>query len=484
MSTTNTKPNQDRVVIFPFMAQGHTLPLIDLAKALSINHNLNVTIITTPYNSKSISDYISPLHHYPSISLSIIPFPLIDGLPEGIENTSQLPSMEQFYVPFLHATKKLKKPFDDILSQLISTTGRRPLCVISDFFLGWTLESCQAYDIPRLVFHGMSVCSMAITKSLWCAAPQMKEIMSDENKKQPLDLPNMKLPFTLTAADLPAQVMASNASGDDPLAKYIVEEVGCADANSWGIVVNSFLELELSHIEPFEKFYFNGAKAWCVGPLFLCDKQKGSFAGSELSRWLDDQVAPGSVIYVSFGTQAEVSSAQLDEVAYGLEASGCQFVWVVRSKSWVIPNGLEDKIKGKGLIVREWVDQRQILEHRSVGGFLSHCGWNSVLESISAGVPILAWPMIAEQGLNAKLIAEGLGAGLRMEKDDVSDAAGGVVFKRETICEGVKELMGGENGRRSRERAQALGRVAQRAVQRGGSSDESLSRLISQLRQC
>ncbi|CAN0860276.1 Scopoletin glucosyltransferase [Linum grandiflorum] len=406
------------------MAQGHTLPLLDLAKAFTIHHNLKVTIITTPSNAKTISDYISPLH-FPTISLSIIPFPPIHGLPKGTENTSQLPSMQEFYVPFLHATKKLKQPFEQILSE-------------------------------------------------------------DEN--QPLDLPNMKLPFTLTAADVPAEVMTPKADEEDLLAKYI-DEVGWADANSWGIVVNSFLELELSHIEPLEKFYFNGAKAWCLGPLLLSDRvdheiisqNENSFSGSKLSRWLDEQVAPASIIYVSFGTQADISSSQLDEVAYGLEESGFRFVWVIRSKSWAIPDGLEEKIKRKGFIAREWVDQRRILEHRSVGGFLSHCGWNSILESISAGVPILAWPMIAEQPLNAKLIADGLGAGLQMEKLEVV-AGEGVVFNREAICKGVRELMGSEKGRRARERAQALGRVAHQAVQRGGSSNEALSRLISELR--
>ena len=96
---------------------------------------------------------------------------------------------------------------------------------------------------------------------------------------------------------------------------------------------------------------------------------------------------------------------------------------------------------GRGMITRDWVDQLQILSHRAIGGFLSHCGWNSVIESISAGVPILAWPMIAEQSLNAKLVAEGLGAGLGIKI--VKDHSGllGYEVSREAICEGVRELM-------------------------------------------
>ena len=102
------------------------------------------------------------------------------------------------------------------------------------------------------------------------------------------------------------------------------------------------------------------------------------------------------------------------------------------------------------MIVKEWVDQRRILSHRAVGGFFSHCGWNSVIESISAGVPILAWPMIAEQSLNAKLVAEGLGAGLGIRKTH-DNLGSGIEVSRQAICEGVRELMEGEKGRDARE---------------------------------
>lgn len=114
---------------------------------------------------------------------------------------------------------------------------------------------------------------------------------------------------------------------------------------------------------------------------------------------------------------------------------------------------------------------------------MSHCGWNSVIESISAGVPILAWPMIAEQSLNAKLVVEGLGAGLGIVKERDHQSESGFEVSRQAICEGVRELMlGGEKGRNARERAQALGRVAWRAVQEGGSSHQALNNLIVQLK--
>lgn len=171
----------------------------------------------------------------------------------------------------------------------------------------------------------------------------------------------------------------------------------------------------------------------------------------------------------------------LQQVAYGLEEAKVPFLWVVRSNTWSLPDGMEERVKGKGLIIRKWVDQPAILKHSAVGGFLSHCGWNSVLESLSVGVPILAWPMIAEQTLNAKFVVEGLHAGVRIEKMQGSEGKDVVVVSREAICRGVKELMEGHTGRIAREKSQALGEVARGAVKEGGSSYLGLSKLIDQL---
>lgn len=330
----------------------------------------------------------------------------------------------------------------------------------------------------------MAVVSMAICKTAFVHAQNLRTKPTSE----PLDLPGLTLPFVLTKAELPEGVI--NATDvNDPFVEFILE-VGEADINSWGVVVNSFLELERDHVPALEAFYEYGAgaKAWCVGPLCLFNQQSKPDPFSTVMKWLNEEAAataPGSVVYVSFGTQADVSDAQLDEVCFGLEKSGCPFVWVVRSTTWSPPEGWEERVKGKGLVVREWVDQPQILAHRAVGGFLSHCGWNSVLEGLSAGVPFLAWPMVAEQVLNAKLVVEGLGAGVGVLKSNTSSELGSeICVSRQEICEGVKELMGGgDKGRNARDRAQALGVVGRRAVQQGGSSYAALDQLVDQLQQ-
>ncbi|KAF5189295.1 Udp-glycosyltransferase 73b4 [Thalictrum thalictroides] len=124
--------SQPHVVIFPYMAQGHTLPLLDLSKAFS-GIGVKVTIITTPLNETSIQTYITKNHH---IHLKVIPFPCVDDLPKGCENTSHLPSMDSL-VPFLYATKGLQFHFQQVLQDMSNSDDEGlPLCVISDFFFG------------------------------------------------------------------------------------------------------------------------------------------------------------------------------------------------------------------------------------------------------------------------------------------------------------------------------------------------------------
>ncbi|PSS20983.1 UDP-glycosyltransferase [Actinidia chinensis var. chinensis] len=473
---------QPHVVIFPFMAQGHTLPLLDLSRALS-QRQIKVTIITTPSNAISISQCLSDSPH---ISLTQIPFPAIPNLPKGCENTTQLPSME-FFFPFLIATKQLQEPFEQVLHNM-SLSNSLPICVISDFFLGWTLSSCQAYGIPRLVFHGMGVLSMAISKSAFVHPPKVPlETNSDASStSSPLHFPGLeKIPFVLTFDDLPDGI--NSPSRGDPFSRFLAE-AGESEMNSWGVVVNSFLEMEGSYVSCLEAFYKSGVKAWCLGPFSVYDKRE-CFHGSPnqhqhqvIMNWLAKQAdQAASVIYVSFGTQTDISDAQLDEVAYGLEESGVQFVWAVRSTTWFLPEGMEERMKGKGLIIKKWVDQRSILNHPATGGFLSHCGWNSVLESLLAGVPILAWPMIAEQPLNAKFVVEGLKAGIRVQKIQSLGAKADVRVSRQAICKGVMDLMKGKEGMDARERARGLGKAGRKAVQEGGSSYLALGNLIDQL---
>lgn len=454
--------SNSHILLFPFMAQGHTIPLLDLAKLLS-HRGFKVTILTTPSNTSTISSYIS---QFSNIHLKVIAFPQVQGLPVGYENMSQL-SHDQL-LPFFTATKQLQQQFEKTLEEM-SKVQDLPVCVISDTFLGWTNTSCRVFRIPRLVFHGMGVLPMAVKKSL-VIHQTYKEVDTDT---EPLVVKGVQFGFTLTRADLPNSIRERESNVSQFFLDSEIYDIG-----SWGVIANSFVELEKDHVASLESLYGNNTRVWCVGPLLLYDQIEGVRNGpngpnpsTKWAEWLNQQMGGKSVIYVSFGSQSNLSETQLDELAYGLELSGHNYFWIVRSKTWNPP------CDGRGLIVREWVDQRWILAHEAIGGFLSHCGWNSVLESLSEGVPILAWPMFAEQHLNAKYLVEELKVGLQVPNLNRAMK----IVSREAICEGVKELMGGVKGFKSRENVVELGRMAKRSVQVGGSSYNNLNELVNQI---
>lgn len=258
-----------------------------------------------------------------------------------------------------------------------------------------------------------------------------------------------------------------------PYFEFMEEQI-IAMAMSHGMVVNSFYELEKCYVDFWNEKI--GPKCWCVGP--LCAAAQPPEKPFSIP-FLDEKMAAGEpVLYVAFGTQAGVSEGQLREIANGLEQSGVSFIWVLKPNGIEFIEDFEQRVKNRGIIVKEWVDQLQILKHESVNAFLSHCGWNSVSESISAGVAIIALPLFAEQHMNARFVVEELGVGLRIMP------AGGSVRGFVTAGEVervVREMMSGERGAEARRKAAEYGKSAGDAMGEGGSSVHTLDLLIDEM---
>ncbi|GFP85243.1 hydroquinone glucosyltransferase [Phtheirospermum japonicum] len=200
-----------------------------------------------------------------------------------------------------------------------------------------------------------------------------------------------------------------------------------------------------------------------IGPLIRTGFESESDS-SVCLKWLDDQPLQ-SVLYVAFGSYWTLSPEQLTELAMGLEMSEQRFLWVVRRPEIEInPNRFMERTKGRGLVVWSWAPQLRIRSHGSIGGFLTHCGWSSILESVAFGVPMIAWPLIFDQKMNAVFVGDGLKAGIRVEKNE-----NGIV-ERGHISLLVKKLMGSEEGKRIRERIMDIKIAAQKAVSKEGSS--------------
>lgn len=255
-----------------------------------------------------------------------------------------------------------------------------------------------------------------------------------------------------------------------------------------GIVVNSFMELEPGAIKALQKEEPGKPPVYPIGPLVNMDGAHSGVDGLECLKWLDDQ-PHGSVLYVSFGSGGTLSSAQIDELAYGLEMSEQRFLWVVRSpndrianatffsaKSQTnpldfLPEGFVERTKNRGLVLPNWAPQAQILRHGSTGGFLTHCGWNSVLESVVNGVPLVAWPLYAEQKMNAVSVTQDIKVALRPRVSE-----NGLV-EREEIAQIVKGLMEGEEGKNLRYKMKDLKEAAAETLSQNGYSTRQISEL-------
>ncbi|CAL9116008.1 unnamed protein product [Musa textilis] len=265
-----------------------------------------------------------------------------------------------------------------------------------------------------------------------------------------------------------------------------------AELTSYGVVVNSFYDLEPDYAEHYRKV--GPREVYLVGPVAIAGAQTQEGGKEDAARdpclsWLDGK-ADGSVVYVSFGTLCRFSDAQLRELALGLEASGHPFLWTVRADGGVgegwMPEGYEGRVAGRGLVARFWVPQRDILAHRAVGGYVVHCGWNSVTEAVCSGVPLITWPLHSEQFVTEKLLVDVLGVarpmweGFKSVRDDEKE-----VVKAETVARSVARLMGSDpEAQAARKRMKELGEAAARAVAEGGSSHGDLGRMIQGLMAC
>lgn len=257
-----------------------------------------------------------------------------------------------------------------------------------------------------------------------------------------------------------------------------------------GILLNSFIELEEAAIKHLLE---EQPPVYPVGPLIKTGSAYEETDRPECLKWLDSQPS-GSVLFVSFGSGGTLSQKQLNELALGLAKSGQKFLWVVRSPNdqssnaaffsvqsendpfGFLPQGFLERTKSQGLVVSSWAPQIEVLGHRATGGFLSHCGWNSTLESVVHGVPIIAWPLYAEQKMNAILLAEDVKVALWPKIGE-----NGLVGSEE-IAKVVNILMVGEEGKKIRNGMKGLKDAAINVLSHNGSSTQSLSKLTSQWR--
>ncbi|PIN14741.1 UDP-glucuronosyl and UDP-glucosyl transferase [Handroanthus impetiginosus] len=506
-------------VLLPFMAQGHMIPMVDLARLLA-KRGLIITILTTPHNKNRFKTLIDrAISSGLKINIFSLKFPNSEsGLPEGCENVDLLPSVNDA-PKFFTATSLLKEQVEKLLQEL----NPIPNCLIADMCFPWATNVAKKLHIPRIVFHGTS-CFSLLCMHIVAKSNNFEHISSDtEYFVMPglpdrIEITKAQLRGTLdktspewtklwneireaedqafgtvanTFEELETQLRGT-LDKTSPEWTKLWNEIREAEDQAFGTVANTFEELESEYVKEYIRT--KGKKVWCIGPVSLCNKDsldkaergnKSAIDEHECLKWLDTK-DPSSVLYVCLGSLSRLATSQLIEIGLALEASNRPFIWVIRDATEELETWLEkfkDRINNRGLLISGWAPQVMILSHLSIGGFLTHCGWNSTIEGITAGVPMMTWPVLGEQFYNEKFIVNviktGVRAGVEVPIFFGDEERVGVLVKKEEVERVIEELMnGGKEGEERRKRAKKLGEVAKMAVEEEGSSYRNLTLFI------
>ncbi|KAA8539973.1 hypothetical protein F0562_026665 [Nyssa sinensis] len=461
---------EDALVLYPSPAIGHLISMVELAKLILSHHpffSFKILITSLPFNVGSTAPYIDRVsasipsitfHHLPSVSVP----PISSAHHETL-------AFEVFRLSNPHVHEALQ-------SISHSCTIR---AFIMDSFCFPALAVAADFKIPAYFFFTSGAGCLA--SFLYLPTIHQNTTKSLKDLDTHLDMPGIP---PVSPTDLAKPILDRTDKAYEGFLNLSIHLPKAA-----GIIVNTFESLEPRAL----KAILDGLcvpndptpPIYCIGPLIAANDRTG---GNECLTWLDSQPS-GSVVFLCFGSLGLFSKEQLNEIAVGLERSGQRFLWVVRSPppedqtrrflappepdlDLLLPNGFLERTKYRGLVVKSWAPQVAVLNHDSVGGFVTHCGWNSALEAVCAGVPMVAWPLYAEQRFNRVILVEEMKLALPMVESENGFVKAAEVENR------VKELMESEEGNSIGKRILNMKEAAKAAVSDGGSSRVALTKLV------
>ncbi|KAH6808762.1 hypothetical protein C2S51_026545 [Perilla frutescens var. frutescens] len=401
-----------RILMFPWLAHGHITPFLELSNRLLTSNYFTIYLCSTAVNLNSIKTSIKQDHG--SVKLVELQMPSSPQLPPQLHTTKNLPS---HLLPLLIKTfQESSSSFSDIMDSI------KPHLLIYDYFQPWAPKIASSKGIPSVLFSTSSATALSF----------FHHVHTQKNGAN----------FPFPAVNLPESEMAG-------LMNLVVPNVKDADGFVFGVVTRSTDILLLKTCRDVEDKYIDylsvlcKKKIVCTGPLISgANGNKHEDANSsDIMKWLSGK-SHGSTIYISFGSECFLSRDQIAEIAKGLQLCDANFLWVIRfpvTETAVkiedeLPEGFLEMVKGRGLVVPRWAPQTKILGHPSIAGFVSHCGWSSVIESMYYGVPVIAMPMQSEQPLNAQMLVEA-GVGVEVERD------GNGMYVGEKVAKAINKVM-------------------------------------------
>lgn len=481
MSTESNHAKGAHVVAFPLPLGGHHARFAPFIKILARN-GLTITVITTMH-------YIDKTQH----ALMENNFEACDNIRViGLPTENEEVKVDNAQV--VRGIEHLKNPLRDLMKQLMESNGVTngesqdshfydpPVCLISDFCIPWIQDIANEFNMPRYGFYPTTHYLSLIFNLPDVYKKGFLPILSND---KPLKIPGFP---PILPCDVPKSIFESNQ-------KRVYEGERLREAA--GVLVNSAYELESSIFDGLQDMIYkvskqdqikHAPKIFTIGPMVYENIRlqerfpQVTKTNNECLLWLNNQ-PKASVLYICFGTQSTFPMQQMNEFALGLEASGVRFLWVVKvessekeSTSYIatfFPEGFMEKMKKRSLIYTSLAPQLQILAHPAIGGFLTHCGWNSIMESISMGVSMIAWPLWADQFLNARFCVEVLNIAIAVDKKETVGPEEVERVVRLLMEDGTNDIV--------RKNVKELSKVVGRAIEPGGSSRKNLDLLVEEL---
>jgi len=469
------------VVLYPGLPVSHFRPMMQLADAL-LEAGYTVVVAVIDATKEQNPDMAAAVGRIIASSNPAVTFHTLPRIPDPPTITNDV----NLFLGYFELIRRYNKPFDELLRTM---PPRSIHAVIVDSVSNAALDVTRELGIPAYIFFTTNASVLAV----YLQVPSIRA----EGEPSFKELEDDTLSFH-GAPPMPASHLLEQLL-EDPDSEIYKEMVSSLSNNmeADGILVNTLASLEARALGALTDPQFLPAgtgseltmpPVYCVGP--LVQGAAGTEGKHECLTWLDEQ-PERSVVFLCFGSigMGNHSEAQLKEIAVGLERSGHRFLWVVRAplgdnpeKAFgrdanpdlhgLLPDGFLERTSGRGIVVKIWAPQVDVLHHRATGAFVTHCGWNSVLEGITAGVPMLCWPQYAEQKMNKVFMVEEYGVGVEMVGWQQ-----GLVTAEEVEAK-VRLVMESEKGEQLRAQVMAHKEAADMAWKDGGSSRAAFGKFL------
>ncbi|GLJ48527.1 hypothetical protein SUGI_1023840 [Cryptomeria japonica] len=463
-------------LVVPFPLAGHINPMMQLAEKL-VSDGFLVTFVNTEDNHSRITEANNELMKSAEKDDNLRMVCIPDGLAPEVPRPDIIKLIDSLQATLDFSLLKLIQEINENEAQKIT-------CLITDLTVYYVRGVAEHFNIPHAFFCPASIATAAVTHA--------GSTLVTSGIVTPNGIPKVhKLINVLPCMPpLHSTQLSWMFGGEADIAQNFKTTLAIEQQLKTDIILfNSFYDLEAPIINAYPG---RQIQVCPIGPLIPSpildgnsDIRYGTRQAALLAEkvecldWLDKQ-AVKSVVYVSFGSLAILNMNQLEEVALGLEATGEPFLWVVRPTlmdgvTAVFPPGFIERVGGRGCLV-SWAPQLSVLSHPSIACFITHCGWNSTLESISTGVPMLCWPHFIDQFLNCSYVVNEWKVGLQL----MANKQG--IIERKEITNAVDKLVRGEEGREMKKRVAMLKESARASGEKGGSSSIKYNQFLDAMK--